>query len=310
MESHEYVLGLLESVFGTGKRYGKNFDYAFSCPFCNHKNPKLIVNVRSGQYNCWTCQPPTKGRTPVSLLVKFDADKDTVLEMKGYFKDDNTKIDSEGQKNLFLPKEFISFVDNDGSLEYRRAAVYLKKRGVESSDVLKYNIGYCKSGRYRNMIIVPSYNKEGKLNYFVARSFEESPKNKYDSPSTSKSEIIGMEYFINWHVPVILCEGAFDAVAIKRNAIPLFGKTIPKALMLKLVESQVKTVYLALDRDALKEALVYSQTLLNHGKEVYLIELDGKDPSDIGFERMTQLLQRAAPLTFTDLLIKKLQMAN
>jgi len=106
---------------------------------------------------------------------------------------------------------------------------------------------------------------------------------------------------------VILCEGAFDAIAIKRNAIPLFGKTIPKSLMLKLVESQVKTVYLALDNDALKQAIEYSQTLLYYGKEVYLIELQGKDPSDIGFEKMTHLLQKAKPLTFGDLLYKRLQ---
>ena len=183
-------------------------------------------------------------------------------------------------------------------------------RGIQAPDVLKYNLGYCKTGRYRNKVIVPSYDKNGKLNYFVARSYEKDPFLKYDAPSVTKTEIIGMEYFINWQVPVILCEGAFDAIAIKRNAIPLFGKSIPKSLMLKLVESQVKTVYLALDNDALKEALTYSQTLLDHGKEVYLIELEGKDPSDLGFEKMTQLLQKAKPLTFGDLLLRRLQIGK
>jgi DNA primase len=115
-----------------------------------------------------------------------------------------------------------------------------------------------------------------------------------------------MEYFVNWSVPVILCEGIFDAIAIKRNAVPLFGKSIPKALMLKLVESQVKTVYLALDKDALKEALTYSEQLINLGKDVYLIELEGKDPSDLGFENMTKLLQQAKPLTFGEIILKKM----
>ena len=55
----------------------------------------------------------------------------------------------------------------------------------------------------------------------------------------------------------------------------MFGKTIPRALMMKLVENDVKTVYLALDNDALKEAIEYSQQLLNLGKDVYLIELQG-----------------------------------
>ena len=78
--------------------------------------------------------------------------------------------------------------------------------------------------------------------------------------------------------------------------------------MMKLVESEVKTVYLALDKDALKEALDYSQNLLNLGKEVYLIELEGKDPSDLGFNNMTKLLHTAKPLSFGDLLLKKIQL--
>jgi len=142
----------------------------------------------------------------------------------------------------------------------------------------------------------------------MARSFEKNPSRKFDAPTCNKAEIIGLENTINWSVPVILCEGIFDAIAIKRNAIPLFGKTIPKAIMLKLAESQVKTVYLALDKDALKEALNYSEKLVNMGKEVYLIELEGKDPSDLGFEKITELLHNARPMTFSDFLLKKMML--
>ena len=78
--------------------------------------------------------------------------------------------------------------------------------------------------------------------------------------------------------------------------------------MLRLVESDVKTVYLALDKDALKEAIKYAQQLLNLGKDVYLIELQGKDPSDLGFEEVTKYLHTAKQLTFSDLLIKKMQL--
>jgi len=78
--------------------------------------------------------------------------------------------------------------------------------------------------------------------------------------------------------------------------------------MLKLVESEVKTIYLALDKDALKEALDYSHNLLNLGKEVYLIELEGKDPSELVFNNITKLLHQAKPLSFSDLLLKKMQL--
>ena len=308
MESHEYVLGLLESIFGKGKKDRVSFDYAFHCPFCGHRKPKLIVNIQTGRYNCWTCHPPTKGKTPVSLLVKYGADDERVKEMKSYFQGDQTIIKADRHQAVLLPKEFISITNNDRSLDFRQAISYLKNRGISELDVVKYNIGYCKTGRFRNKIIIPSYSEKGQLQYFIARSYEKDPMIKYDAPSVSKSEIIGFENFINWTVPVILCEGVFDAIAIKRNAIPLFGKTIPKALMLKLVETQVKTIYLALDKDALKEALTYSQTLLDHGKEVYLLELEGKDPSDLGFEKMIQLLHKAKPITFGDLIMRRFKM--
>ena len=308
MENEQLVLGLLESVLGKGKPDKNKKDHAFHCPICNHKKPKLIVNVFTGQYNCWTCHPATKGKTPVSLFKKLGVEKERMIEMKGYFKGDRTKIEDAETTRVFLPKEFISMTENDKSLEYRRATVYLKNRGINESDVRKYNIGYCKEGRYRNRVIVPSYDKSGQVNYFIARSFEKETYQKYDAPSVNKTEIIGLEYFVNWSVPVILCEGIFDAIAIKRNVIPLFGKSITKALMLKLVECQVKTVYLALDKDALKEALTYSEQLINLGKEVYLIELEGKDPSDLGFDNMTKLLQKAKPLTFGELMLRRMKM--
>ena len=308
MEKDLLVLGLLETVLGKGKGSKTTSDYAFHCPVCKHHNPKLIVNIKSGQYNCWTCHPPTKGRTPVSLLKKIEAPTEKILEMKGYFQNDNTKIDQTKPDRVQLPKEFISLAGGDQSLEARHALTYLAKRNIGIREIIKYNIGYCKFGRYSNRVIVPSYDRNGTINYFIARSFEKEPGRKYDAPTCNKNELIGLEYFVNWSVPVILCEGIFDAIAIRRNAIPLFGKTIPKSLMLKLVESEVKTVYLALDKDALKEALDYSNQLLNLGKEVYLIELDGKDPSEIGFENMTKLLHRAKPLSFGDLLIKKMQL--
>ena len=89
------------------------------------------------------------------------------------------------------------------------------------------------------MIILPSYNAEGKLNYFTARNFNKHSTMKYKNPDVSR-DIIGLELFINWNVPIILCEGIFDAIAIKRNVIPLLGKTIQKSLMKKITNSSVK----------------------------------------------------------------------
>ena len=155
------------------------------------------------------------------------------------------------------------------------------------------------------MIIIPTYDKDGRLNYFTARSFEKEPYVKYRNPSASR-DIIPNEHLINWNVPVVLCEGPFDAIAIKRNAIPLLGKNIQSSLMKKIVTSIVDKIYIALDRDAIKQALKFCERLMAEGKEVYLVDLQDKDPSEMGFKNFTKLIQKTVPLTYSNLLEQKL----
>jgi DNA primase len=125
----------------------------------------------------------------------------------------------------------------------RQALAYLKQRGVTKADILRYNIGYCEGGVYDKMIIIPSYSHEGTLNYFVARNFDPHSYTKYKNPPMSK-DMVPFELFINWSSPLVLCEGPFDALAIKRNAIPLLGKHIQRELMKKIVTSEVtKNIY-------------------------------------------------------------------
>lgn len=305
MDNSRLVLGLLHTILGRSKPSTKG-NHAFHCPFCKHHKPKLEVDPKAGVWHCWTCNE--KGRTPTSILRKLHASADAIREMRSYFPDGKGNIDDKTYAKVELPKEYKPLSTVLTTLPYRQAKAYVIKRGITEQDIIKYGIGYCETGKYKNSIIVPSYDSNGNINYFISRSYEKDPSRKYNAPSCNKNDLIGLEYFINWKVPVILCEGVFDAIALKRNAIPLFGKTIPKSLMLKLVESDVKTVYLALDKDALKEAINYSQQLLNLGKDVYLIELQGKDPSDIGFEEVTKYLHTAKQLTFSDLLMKKMQL--
>jgi len=307
MENIHLVLGLLHKVIGRSKPSTKG-NHAFHCPFCKHHKPKLEIDPSTGFYNCWTCQPATKGRNLVNLLKKLKTTSEQIAEMRSYFPDGKGEQQDKTYQVVELPKEFEPLTKTSIKLPFRQAKSYVLKRGLTETDIVKYNIGFCETGKYRNSIIVPSYNENGRLNYFISRSFEKDPTRKYNAPSCNKNDLIGFEYFINWKVPVILCEGIFDAIALKRNAIPLFGKTIPKALMMKLVQSDVKTVYLALDNDALKQSIDYAQQLLNLGKDVYLIELEGKDPSEIGFENMTKYLHTAKQLTFSDLLLKKMQL--
>jgi DNA primase len=304
---NELLVNLVNSVLGAGKRTARG-NQAYTCPFCHHHKPKLEVNFTENKegnnpWACWTCGK--KGKTIKSLFKQVQVDATYFQELGKLVKNvSNEDIGEIKQFLLELPKEFKTFINNKDIIA-KHALNYLKKRNITKQDILKYNIGYCDSGQYNNMIVVPSYDGNGKLNYFTARSFEKDPYVKYRNPETSR-DIIPFELFVNWNLPIILCEGPFDAIAIKRNAVPLFGKNIQSNLMKKLVESKIQKIYIALDNDAIKQALDFCEQLINIGKEVYLVEMQGKDPSEMGFENFTKLVQTVSPLTQYNLMEKKL----
>ena len=307
---NELLVNLVNSVLGTGKRTARG-NQAYTCPFCNHHKPKLEVNFSENKkgYNPWHCWVCNKKGTKISSLFKqVKASPNRFEELFKLIGNETERDVVVTNKNLQLPKEFQSFKNiTSSNIEGRTALSYLKSRGITDDDIEKYNIGYCTSGRYQNMVIIPSYDEQGKLNYFTGRSFEKDPYVKYRNPETSR-DIIPFELFINWKLPLVLCEGPFDAIAIKRNAIPLLGNNIQSTLMKRIVTSTVEKIYIALDNDALKKSLKFAEKFINEGKEVHLVELEGKDPSEMGFAHFTNLIQSSTPLTQYALMEKKLSL--
>jgi len=305
---NELLVNLVDSVLGTGKRTARG-NVAYNCPYCNHSKPKLEVNFTENKkgynpWHCWACDK--RGSRISTLFKKLGSPFEKLEELKKIVGDENEYTEVIKQIALTLPKEFKTFKNNKDIIA-RQAISYLKSRGITKSDILKYNIGYCETGTYAKMIIIPSYDKNCQLNYFTGRSFEKDPYTKYRNPETSR-DIIPFELFINWDLPLTICEGPFDALAIKRNAIPLLGKNIQSNLMKKIVTSTVQKIYIALDSDAKKQALKFVEKFMDEGKEVYLVELEGKDPSEMGFEQFTKLIQSTFPLTQYGLMERKLQL--
>ena len=302
------LIALANSVLGTGKQTARG-NFAYHCPFCNHHKPKLEVNFTENKkgenpWHCWVCDK--RGKRLSQIFKQVNASPKAMEELRAIVKTETADKEIAVAEILNLPKEFKTFKDiSSTNIMGRHALAYLKSRNISEEDILKYNIGYCESGPYKNMIIIPSYDADGRLNYFTGRSFEKEPKIKYKNPSVSR-DIIPFELFINWDIPFILCEGPFDAIAIKRNVIPLLGKNIQSKLMKKIVMSSVDKIYIALDKDAQKQALSFCEKLMNEGKEVYLVDMKDKDPSEMGFKNFINLISETYPLTLSGLLEKKL----
>ena len=295
------IIVLIEKLLGRSNRL-RNEEYAFYCTFCNHHKKKLQVNLKTQKWHCWICN--TGGHNLIQLFKKLKATKEQFQELydSGYSKTTKFVSEEDTTKEVVkLPSQYIPLWEKQNTPEYKRAMLYLQNRGITIFDILKYSIGYCESGLYSNRIIIPSYDENAQLNYFVGRSFYETTM-KYKNPFVSK-DVIGFDLFINWSEPIILCEGVFDAITVKRNAIPLFGKTIPKKLERKIIEKNVQDIYIALDTDAIKDSLKICEKFMNQGRNVYMVDLpNNTDPSDLGFEKIHNFLENTNLLNFSSLI--------
>jgi DNA primase len=296
------LLQLLESILGKGKITSGN-NIAFFSPFQSHYKPKLEIdiNTTSSGENAWHCWiSDKKGRSIASLFKQLNLPKERFEQLNRIIESARyrvTETDTKPNQSIQIPAEYSPLWIKKSTPDYRNAIHYLTNRGITIFDILKYRIGYCESGEYSGKIIIPSYDNDGQLNYFVSRAYYKADKFKHKNPKISK-DIIGFEMLINWSEPIVLCEGSFDAIAVKRNAIPLFGKIIQPALQKKIIQERVKEIYICLDSDALKNALTIAERFMGEGLNVYFVELKNEDASELGFEKITEILENTTILTF------------
>ena len=306
--NYTFLLGSIENILGKSHKRARG-NYAFHCPFCNHRKPKLEINMDTNEegqnpWECWVCQ--TRGRTIRSLLKQLKTPREQAAEILKYLPKGAT-IEYKGLSIIELPKEYQPLYSaSTTSVVANLVKKYLYDRGLSDNDFIKYGIGYATTGEYGGRVIIPSYSGSNQLNFFVARTYDGNYF-KYKNPEASK-DIIFFENLINWDQPIILCEGVFDAIAIRRNAIPILGKSISTSLYKKIITSRVQDIYVALDADARNKAIEIAEKLLNQGKRVFLVNLPNKDPSEMGFRAFTEHIQSAVELDLSGIMLHKLDL--
>jgi DNA primase len=160
----------------------------------------------------------------------------------------------EEEHHISLPKELISLANNNLPYSASEPMKYLRERGLEKEDIIRWKIGYCKDGEYKNRVIIPSFNKDGYCNYFVARSYAGQRPN-YINPAVSK-DIIFNELFIDFKSDLILVEGVFDAIKAG-NAVPILGSTLREdSKLFQEITKHDTPIYIALDPDAERKTKV------------------------------------------------------
>lgn len=302
-------LNLIQEVLGQGIVTGKG-NAQFTCPFCNHKKPKLAIQLDSEAWHCWVCE--TKGRSIHSLFKRIGVPREKFLRLAAVstLTPKTHPDESRTTATIQLPSEFKPLYKVDrNNFFWSKAVDYLvSQRGIAIGDFVKYNIGYCDEGPWKGYIIFPNYDDRGNLNYFTTRSF--LPQQSFKNPILPRNEVVGFELQVNWQMPVVIVEAALDAIATRYNATPLYGKVITNGLKRKILQCGTPAVYVALDGDALKSSIQALQYFLGIGVDVYLVHISqGLDPNKIGTKGMMELIHSSSKIDSQQLLQLKVQQA-
>jgi len=187
-------------------------------------------------------------------------------------------LEEEEKEVICMPDSFKTLTRRGCKPTSVYARKYLKSRDISNEDVLTWKIGYCDAGEYSGRIIIPSFDNDGDLNYFIARAYDDNWM-KYKNPPASK-DVVFNELFVDWDNDLVIVEGVFDAI-VAGNSVPLLGSTLREdsKLFKKLVQHDTP-IYMALDADASSKETKIIKKLLTYDFEVYKIDTSGYD--DVG----------------------------
>ena len=282
-------------------------NHYFECPSCHHHNHKLTVNVEKSVWNCFHCG--IKGKSFLYLLKL--AGVSNTKQYKKVFNEE-AKKNLEQIDNIFgdhipervvpklaLPKGYENLFKNLEKAFYKPAVQYLLNRGVTKEDILKYDIHYSVSDQ---RILFPSYDREHRLNYYVARTIQSFESYKYKNATASKKEVIFNEHLIEWDKPLYVVEGIFDAILSRKNAVPILGSNVGSgALLFKRLLQNHTEVIIALDADAKKKMFKMINELVKYNIPVTYVDWksEGRDIAEMGSDKFEEIVTSGSVKSFT-----------
>lgn len=269
MEEFRTIVEIISEFLGDPKKvYENTSQVSWNCPVCDEDKHKgnLEVNIDKGVFHCWSCGE-FEG-THGSLGKLFDKYGNRKLKkLYNILKPETVQPKQKRIKKLTLPEGFTLFKESSPVYPVRRQAYnYLKNRGITDEIIEKYNIGFCDRGSHTGRIVVPSYDGDGELNYYIARSWDPKSKFKYKNPEAEKDKIIFNERLIDWEKDIYLVEGVFDGFFLD-NSIPMLGKHMSEILFEKIYTKSKGDIIIALDGDAWSNAVKLYREL--NGGELY-----------------------------------------
>lgn len=330
------------------KKAGAN--YKGLCPFHSEKTPSFMVNEEKQIFNCFGCGE--KGDVIRFVQRFFNLDfldaVDKLCEENGIRKPERSggpridydkyyEINAKAARFFFRrltegPNAGYSYIRGRGITDqtishfglgyapsdFTSLTRHLLSEGVEGKDMIK--LGLAAEGRkglydkFRNRLIFPIFNTQGKVIGFGGRALDDS-KPKY--LNSAESEIFLKKnnlYALNFTKKeitdanqAILVEGYMDVISLYQNGVRNVAASLGTALtenQARLVGRYSKNVILSYDSDeaGVKAALRGVGVMKSAGINVRVLSVtDGKDPDEFikahGREAFGRLVEGSVPGT-------------
>jgi DNA primase len=270
-------------------------DVAVSCPNCKQQDKKkLSISISTWKYHCWVCG--IKGANLKFLFKQYHSPEVTIAFAEKFgIKDDLIVGESQVDVIVQLPDKIqhVTAVKSSKNPDHKACYNYLVKRGITEREMWYWKILVSDESKFSRRVIIPSFDADGDLNYYVSRSIDKTTSPRYVNAKTNKTEIIFNDIMVDWSQPVVLVEGVFDAIPVGQNAIPLLGSYLPtsSALFNRIVAND-NTVILGLDPDVIDKTHKISSDFHSFGIDVYHLDLTGyKDLGEMPRDVIKQRLE-------------------
>jgi len=291
-----------------GSFYKSKDEFLFHCPKCKHHKKKLSLNFDKNVFKCWICDYVGKD---IGRLVYSYGNSDTKSQWRtltGVV--DFSEVDEVEDEKIVvkLPEEFISLTSKQVNPLSIMVRQYLKSRGLTRDDLVWWKMGYCPDGEYGKRIIIPSFDINGEVNYFIARSYTPGDWQRYKNPPAERDFIFN-ELYLDWNKDITIVEGVFDAI-VAGNAIPLLGSTLREnSYIFQKIIANCDKVYIALDDDAKSKEFKISDLFRLYGVDVYRIDTAGfGDVGEMDKKTFQTRKKTASFLSLDNYLLEKLSL--
>ena len=274
------------------------------CPFHDDNNPSLSVQRQRGVFKCFACEE--KGNFPKLIAeidgISYDEAQDMLdvgFDLTNSVDELSHLVDPKQSKKRYVDEDYFFdyFPEIDGIFDK-----YLKRRKITQRSVDRCGIRCSYAGKFRNRVVVPVYDYDGRMISFNARSVFRGIVPK--TMKLKRSKVVNTTLFGFHGMPrnnggVVLVEGEFDCIFLQQFGIPavsLMGKVLTESRLLQIVDT-FDYAYLSYDADEFgrKASANHLARIQQHipASEIHLP--NGKDPNDLSIRQVFEYYKEIIP---------------